>query len=257
MLAYALRDSVPRAMAMCGMPHANHLVDDVLADPSAALPGVVVFNDLSAIGPEAFSELRRRYAKGGRVLVYMWRLGLFAKGGEKIERKLELRPSGVTERYVLADGTCNDPLMAGIHGRMTASFFPWGVPRAEGLVPDGDSGWKTLAKFEDSGTGGVFVRRSKNFTEVYMAQPAALTPAFCRNLAREAGFAPLLETDDLSGCGSGIFWVLAQSDGTRVFRAPPGYRPDKVLVGPPFAAEGDAFSVELKTAELFAVRLVR
>ena len=90
-----------------------------------------------------------------------------------------------------------------------------------------------------------------------MAQPAALTPTFCRNLARAAGFAPLLETDDLSGCGSGIFWVLAQSDGKRVFRAPPGYRPDKVLVGPPFAADGDAFAVELKTAELFAVRLER
>ena len=257
MLAYALRDSVPRAMAMCGMPHANHLVDEVLADPSAALPGVVVFNDLSAIGPEAFSELRRRYAKDGRVLVYMWRLGLFAKGGEKIERELGLKPSGVTERYILADGTSDDPLMAGIHGRMTASFFPWGVPKAEGLVPEGDSGWKTLAKFEDSGTGGVFARRSKDFTEVYMAQPAALTPAFCRNLARAAGFAPLLETDDLSGCGSGIFWVLAQSDGKRVFRAPPGYRPDKVLVGPPFAADGNAFAVELKTAELFAVRLER
>ena len=255
MLAYALRDSIPRALSMCGMPHANHLADEVLADPSAVLPGVVVFGDMSTLKPCEYETIRRRYAKENRVFVYTWRLGLFAEGGEAIEKSLGLKPSGKTGRFINAQGRCCDPLMDSIQGRMVASFFPWGVPQVDGLVPEDGSGWKTLACFEDIGIGGVFVRRAADFTEVYIAQPAAITPAFCRNLAREAGFSPLLETDDISGCGSGIFWFLAQSDGKRQFKVPAGFRPGKVLVGPSYANEGDGFSVPLKTAQIFAVAL--
>ena len=255
LLAYAIRDNVPRAMAFSGLPHANHLVDEVLDDPTAELPGVVVFNDLSAIGPEAFGTLRSRYAKDRRTLVYTWRPGIFAAGGERIEEALGLRASGSTNRFIVADGTSDDPLMAGITGRMVGSFAPWGVARVEGLVPVDGSGWKELARFEGTSVGGAFVRRAKDFTEVYLAHPAALTPALCRNLAREAGFAPILETDDISGCGSGILWLVAQTDGVRRFRLPPGLRPGKVLVGPAFTPDGDAYAVTMKTAEIFAVAL--
>ena len=257
LLSYAIRDNVQRAMAYSGLPHAKHLVDEVVADPSAVLPGVVVFNDLTCITPVEFAELRRRYAKDRRVLVYTWRLGLFAAGGEKVEESLGLKPSGHAGRFIRPLASVDDPLMAGISGRMVASYAPWGVAKAEGLVPSEGSGWKELARFEDSDVGGLFVRRSKDFTEVYLAHPAALTPALCRNMAREAGFEPLLDTDDPSDCGSGIFWFVAQFDGVRRFRVPPGYRPGKVLVGPEYSAADGVYSVPMKTAGIFAVTLER
>ena len=76
-------------------------------------------------------------------------------------------------------------------------------------------------------------------------------------MAREAGFEPLLDTDDPSDCGSGIFWFIAQFDGVRRFRVPPGYRPGKVLVGPEYSAADGAYSVPMKTAGIFAVTLER
>ena len=218
LLSYALRDNIPRAMAFSGLPYARHLLDEVLAAPDAALPGVVIFGDLSTIGPDGFRAMRSRYGRDRRVLVYTWRLGVFAADGDRIEAEMGLRASCSTNRFIVADGASDDPLMAGIGGRMVGSFAPWGVARVEGLVPVEGSGWKELARFEGTDVGGVFVRRTEGFTELYVAHPAAITPALCRNLAREAGFAPIVDTDDISGCGSGIFWLLAQTDGTRRFR---------------------------------------
>ena len=60
-LAYGLRDNLPRSLAYCGMPYAKHLVDELLASPDAAMPGVIVFGDLSTIAAKDFAELRRRY----------------------------------------------------------------------------------------------------------------------------------------------------------------------------------------------------
>lgn len=258
LLSYGLRDNLPRSLAYCGVPYAKHLVDELLASPDAAMPGVIVFGDLSTLGAKGFAELRRRYARDGRTLVYVWRLGLFAKDGEEIEKMLGLKPSGAKPaRYACTDGCAADPLTEGLKGRLIASFAPWGVALVEGLVPDGpDAGWKELARFEENGAGAAFVRRTRDCTELYLAHPATLTPALFRNLAREAGFLPLIETNDISGCGSGIFWFIALSDGPRRFRAPPGYRPGRVLAGPGYAPAGDgSFETHAKTADIFAVAL--
>ena len=258
LLSYALRDNIVRSFAYCGLPHANHLVEELIDSPDAEMPRVVVFGDISTIGPDTFRSLRRRYARDGRVLVYTWRPGLFAAGGEQIEKELGLRPSGAEKaRYIVADGASPDRLTEGLKGRMVASFAPWGVALVEGLVPDGDrAGWKEIARFEGTGTGGMFVRRGRGCTEVYLAHPAALTPALCRNLAKEAGFLPLLESDDLSGCGSHILYFVALSEGRKRFRAPAGYRPGRVLAGPRYSRSADgAYDVELKLADVFAVEL--
>ena len=100
------------------------------------------------------------------------------------------------------------------------------------------------------------MRRTRDCTELYLAHPATLTPALFRNLARETGFLPLIESDDISGCGSSIFWFIALSDGPRRFRAPSGYRPGRVLAGPGYAPAGDGlFETHVQTADIFAVAL--
>ena len=258
LLSYGLRDNLPRSLAYCGMPSARHLVDELLASPDAIMPGVIVFGDLSTIGANDFAELRRRYARDGRALVYVWRPGLFAKDGGEIEKMLGLNPSGAKPaRYIRTDGCPPDPLTEGLNGRLVASFAPWGVALVEGLVPDGtNADWKEIARFEENGAGAAFVRRTGSCTELYLAHPAALTPALCSNLGREAGFRPLLESDDLSGCGSHIFYFVALSGGRKTFRAPTGYRPGRVLAGPAYSKAGAGeYEVSVKTADIFAVEL--
>jgi len=84
--------------------------------------------------------------------------------------------------------------------------------------------------------------------------PGAVTAQFCRNLAREAGFEPLVESDELSGCGSGIFYLVAQSSGKKLFRLPNGNAPDKVLCGSPMSPVGDGrFAVDMKIGEIFVL----
>ena len=258
LLSYALRDNLPRSASYAGLPHSTHLADELLASPGATLPGVVVFGDISTLGRNAFHTLRQRYARDGRVLVYTWRPGLFAVDGELVEKELGLKPSGAEKaRFVVPDDNVDDALTKGVGGRMVASFAPWGVALVDGLVPDGDRGhWKRLAHFEGTDVGAMYVRRARSFTEVYLAHPAALTPALLRNLGREAGFSPLIESDDLSGCGSHIFYFVALSDGRRTFRAPAGYRPGRVLAGPAYRRAGDGgYEVDVNAADIFAVEL--
>ena len=96
--------------------------------------------------------------------------------------------------------------------------------------------------------------RASRCTEVYIAHPATLSAQFCRNLAREAGFEPLVESDELSGCGSGIFYMVAQTSGVKRFRLPKGRKPAKVLAGPAFeAAGGGGYSVKMNIGEIFVL----
>ena len=254
MLAYSLRDSPQRAFALCGVPVDIYLLDDVIDDEARALPKVVVFGDMTTVSPERFAKLRRRCCGDGRVVVYQWRLGLFVSGGQAVESSLGLVRSGVKGNCVFADGTSCDALMRGIKGRMFASYAPWGSTDVEGLVPMSGSDWKELAKLDGTDTGGLFVRRGKHCTEVYIAHPASLTSQFCRNLAREAGFEPLVESDELSGCGSGIFYMVAQSSGVKRFRLPKGCKPIEVLSGPAFKAEeGGRYSATMQIGEIFVL----
>jgi hypothetical protein len=49
---------------------------------------------------------------------------------------------------------------------------------------------------------------------------------------------PLMESDELSGYGSRLFYFVAQSGGEKRFRLPTGRVPDKVLCGPSFRRLG-------------------
>ena len=58
----------------------------------------------------------------------------------------------------------------------------------------------------------------------------------------------------LSGCGSGIFYMVAQTSGEKRFRLPKGCVPNALLAGPPFRPAGEGrFSVDMKIGEIFAL----
>lgn len=255
-LPYYVREVGEYLFAYSGLPHANYLLEEILDDPRAELPKMVVFNDLTTVTPEEFRELRRRYAKDGRVLVYSWRLGLFAPGGETIEKELGLEPcpSSFRGRMVHADGTSSDPLMKGVAGLFNFGKYYLGDDYAEKLSPRG-KGWRTLATFDGSDVPAVAVRRAGGCTEVYVSAPNQMPQRFCRNLSREAGFEPTVETDDLSGFGSGIFYLLAQTDGVKRFKLPRTCRAGEVLEGPTYETVGESCEVPMKRGEIFVLEV--
>lgn len=257
-LPYYVREITACIYGNSGLPYENYLLDDILEDKDAELPKVIVFNDLTTATPEQFAELRRRYARDGRVLVYSWRLGLFAPGGEEIEREMGLGPcpSGFAGRLVHADGSSDDPLMKGVKGLFLPCKYYLGDPHATKLTPLAEKGWKTLARFDRSDVPAVAVRRSRACTEVYISIPNGISVPFLRNLARSVGFDPIIESDDLSGFGSGIFYILAQTDGVKRFRLPAGYRPGEVLEGPAYKVLQDGIcEVELKRSRIFVLEV--
>ncbi|MCQ2391956.1 MAG: beta-galactosidase [Kiritimatiellae bacterium] len=198
LLAYTMRRDLQRTLGFCGVPSANYLVDEVLRDPQAELPALVIFNDLSGIAPAEFAELRKRYARDGRVLVYLWRPCTFREGAETVAQ----------------------------------TFAAFG-PMAD--IPGGS------------------VCRGSSATEYRLDDPKALTTALVRRLAREAGFAPLVQTDEICYFGSGLFFLQAQTDGVKHFTLPKGYVPGETLYGPSFARENEGGSVDLKRAEIFVM----
>jgi hypothetical protein len=121
------------------------------------------------------------------------------------------------------------------------------------VSPDPAAGWKTLANFAGTNIPALAVRREAGFTEVYTSFPGGITSQLCRNFVREAGLEPLLETDELSGYGSGIFYMVAQTDGDKRFRLPKGVVPDKVLEGPAFKKEGKGYVVRLRRGAIFVL----
>jgi len=249
---YFVREQPRAALCHAGVPWNQYLLDDVLALKAAPLPKVVVFTDLSTVTPEQFGELRGRYAKDGRVLVYAWRPGVFSPDGAKIDAALGLKPAEKAfGKLGFADGTSDDPLMRGVAGLLIPNYPYYGIEHAPVLTPDAAAGWKTLATFQGTDIAALAVRRSEGFTEVYTSFPGGITPQLCRNLVREAGLQPLVDTDELSGYGSGLFYLVAQSDGRKRFRLPKGVVPDKVLEGPAFRKDGKDYSVKMKRGEIF------
>ena len=254
LLAYPLLEYVPKALQRGGMPWRTYLLNDVLTDETAKLPKVVLLSDSTTMTAADFAKFRSRYCRDGRVVVYFWRPGLFAADGAEIDAALGLKAAKqLTGKLITCSGKSEDRLAKGLKGTFAATFGRYGANVPEVAIATG-ADWKPLLYFDGTDVPGVSVRRATDCTEVYIALPGAITPQFCRNLAKEAGFEPLVESDELSGCGSGIFYIVAQSSGEKRFRLPKGREPVKVFAGPGFTRKDDGvFSVPMKIGEIFVL----
>ena len=252
---YFIREQPRVALSFAGVPWNQYLLEEIIAQKEAELPKVVVFTDLTTTTPAEFDELKRRYARDGRVLVYVWRPGVFSPEGAKIEQDLGLKASPKAYgKLGFADGTNTDPLMQGVGGLLVPTFPYYYIDYLPVMTPDAAAGWKTLATFKGTDIAALGVRRNKDYTEVYTSFPGGVTPAFCRNLVREAKERPLVESNEISGYGSGLFYLVAQSDGKKRFRLPKGVRPDEVLEGPAFRPDGDDhYAIDLKRGDIFVL----
>lgn len=255
LFAYAIRETAGHVLPFSGVPFDFYMLEDVLKDSGLKLPKIVIFNDLGNLTVKQFEMLQKRFASEGRILVYWWRPGVFAPDGDQLDQYFSLeRRSDADGQYILADPHCTDPLMEGIRNRMIGYYPSFGFERVKIFAPKGNN-WKCLARFEKSDAAGLAVRRHRNFTEIFAALPSALTPQFCRNLAKAAGFEPWIDTDDISGFGSKLFYISAQTDGVKKVVLPSGHPIDRVLTGHKIIQTDDYhFQVSLKRGEVFVLK---
>ena len=252
-LAYPLLEYVPKALQFSGVPWNAYLLEDLLEDESIRLPKVVLLSEGAAMTADGFERFRSRYARDGRVIVYFWRPGLFSQDGDAVDRHLGLKAAdnGISGKQISCVGKTSDPLTDALSGIFATCHSDNVTPE---IATASGNGWKHLLFFDGTGIPGVSVRRGADCTEVYISLPGAITSQFCRNLAKEAGFRPLVESDELCGCGSGIFYMVAQRSGMKRFRLPKGCRPEKVLAGNEFnRLPGDEYSVTMKSGDIFAL----
>lgn len=255
LFSYMLRELPRTALSFAGAPYNSYLLDEILDNPKTELPKVVIFGDLSTVTYDQYRTLRERYAKDGRVLVWMWRPGYFTADGAKIAAELGIRENAAAfGKTGFANGRTVDPLADGIRGTLMASRPFYGYDFAPVCAADPSAGWKPVAWFRGaSGVPALAVKRGADCTEVYTSVPGGITPQLCRNLLREAGLQPLVETDEISGYGSGLFYMVAQSDGYKTFRLPKGVRPDKLLEGPEFKIRGDRYQTYMTRGQIFVL----
>lgn len=253
-IPYELREMPRDALSRAGVHWSCHMAEELLDAPEANLPGVVLFADLTTVTAAQFLELRRRYARDGRVVVWCYRPGLFAHDGAKIEKELGLgaAPNGM-ERLGFSDGTCPDRLMAGVRGILMPTFSVWGFAYPRLCTPLASAGWKPLAVFGGTDVCALAVRRHRDYTEVYTSMPGGVTPQLLRNLLRETGAEPLVDSNEISGYGSGLFYIVAQSAGTKRFHLPKGRRPGSLIAGRAWREEGRGFATDMERGDIFVI----
>jgi hypothetical protein len=75
------------------------------------------------------------------------------------------------------------------------------------------------------------VDRRKQWTEVWIGSPGAVTPDLVRNLAVEAGMAPILENDNELMMGAGLLAVHGITGGLQQVHLPANYAIDRCITG--------------------------
>ena len=251
-LPYFLREQPRLALAFCGVPWNQYLLADFLKMDEAEIPGVVIFTDLSTITYGQYGLIRSRCLKNGRVVVWMWRPGVFSADGTRIERELGIAPCDAAYGLLgYSDGGCGDALMCGVRGTVMPSYPSYGYAKVPLRTAVAESGWTALAMFKGTDIPALSVRRGDGCAEIYTSVPGGITPQLCRNMAREAGFPPVVDSDDISGFGSGILYILAQSDGVKTIRLPEGMVAGKVFCGRDFDVRDGRLEVHLRRGDLW------
>ena len=258
--SYANFKNIPAdAVQRCGASFNYYLASDAL-HPDFTAPGVLLFADAATMPPETVAEVRRRYGNSKRVIVWNGLPGFLASDdmaalGKAVNFKVSLKEKhGKTPLVAL---TTDDPLLRGIRGFLMTSSVSGSEPVFSPHWKIDDPEAVPLAKFMNSDEVGMAVKRHRDFTEVFIGQPGAISPQLLRNFLREAGITPSIENNDIFLCGSGLMGIGASmGTGTRSIRLPAGFT-KAIPLSPHTVArqEGNRIEVFLKHRDFAVFRL--
>ena len=256
---YEVRETPLHAFYRAGVKSMNYLLDDVFSSDFVA-PRVMIFLDAGTLTPIQAAEIRRRFGRDGRVIVWMGSPGMFTAGGEKnisaiTGFKLTRAPQA-DGRPLFSDGRSPSPVLAGVQGFL----FPYTPEYGHGWgmawqIDDPDA--EILARYFGTNVPGGAVKRYKDHTELYLGAPGSLTPRLCRNLAKLAKIDVFLDTDDFSGVNAGLLYVSALSCGPKTITLPCGVRSVRCLTGQKVGIDARKVTLAMKTGELLILKLVR
>ncbi len=238
-----------------------YLADDLFHKDFKA-PKILLLANLATLTPEKLADIRKRYLKNGRTLVYLGLPGIFS--GSKITELSKalnvtfVQPETIRNRSIFVENA-TDPLLHNISGYLYAPTESRPVVHYgnAGILPQNDL--QVLAPYQNTDVGGMAVRRSADGTEIFIGQPAAVSPQLIRNIAKSAGIQPVSDGDDLTVRGGGLIVMGGSSrSGIRRIYYPAGVKKLECLTGQKVLLDnGKYLEFDLKYGECAVFRCVR
>lgn len=199
-------------LSQSGLSWDAYLLSD-LADPKRPAYKINIILAANTLQPEQVAWIRENLQKNGNVVVFLNAIGspsVFAEMSAKVtgmHLELDLSKVGV---HRLRNAPSKDRLAVGWpfqYTEITSPLFSVNDPEAT-----------PLALYEGSDKVAAAVRRSNDWTSVYIGLPGALTPTFLRALAQDAGIEPIGPEGDVTYAGNGFLVLHALTSGEKTFR---------------------------------------
>jgi len=223
-----------RVWSRTGLPVKVFLQQEAL-NPELVVPKVSIFINPFTMTPEQAEQIKKKFCKDGRVVVFMLAPGLAAPGDETNPEKITGFKIAEDERTInkplIIDNPDVDPLLKGIRPGTLLCYWNEHMQWYSNVSAKPDSPGKVLAYYAGTDIPGMLVDRKKGWTEVWIGSPGAITPTLVRNLAREAGMTPILENDNELILGAGILAVHGITGGPQRIILPKNYIIEKCITG--------------------------
>ena len=205
----------------------RYMLEDVMSEAFAAVvPKVMLVNDATTLTPEKIRAIRAKYGRDGRALVWIGTPGLHSGAmPDEIANVFGLGLSVYDRHVPIRSVKGSDPLCRGVVGFWEGGVVSVDKRRPTAYALDCRNGWSPLAEFHGTNLCAAAVRRTGGFTEVFVGMPGAITPQLMRNICRESGLEPAMDSDDFYISGGGLVVIGAcVRDGVRRIRLPQGVR---------------------------------
>lgn len=222
------------ALWRTGVRFDNYLLEDVLTDDFATVaPKVMLINDPTTLTPEKIRAIRKRYAKDGRILLWVGAPGLHSgHGADEISAALGFVVSRASFKRPIVTVASNDSLVRGLDRYWFETTVGFDTVHPTGWAIGHDDGIQELARYEDTEVCGAAVRRSADCTEILVGAPGSVTPRFLRNVCRAARIRPIIESDDFFVTGGHLMVIGAPTrSGKRRIHLPKGARTLRSITG--------------------------
>jgi hypothetical protein len=245
------------AWGRTGMPVKFFLMSDAL-DPNLILPRVAIFLNPLTMDLTTADAIKTRYCNSGRVIVYMLAPGLAASGtsnNPSIITGFNIAEDAATrgKPLVIKSGV-SDALLTGIRAGSALCYWRTEMGYYNSFIRSSGTTGKVLAVYGDTETPGMLVERRTspgNHTVVWNGFPGALSPQFIRNLAKEAGMTPMLESDNVLVVGAGLLGVVGITGGTQTVHLPNNYQIEKCLSGHNYSVENGILTFDLGYGDMY------
>jgi hypothetical protein len=236
-----------------GLPVRFYLMQDAMS-PDLIVPKVAIFLNPLTMDLEQAQAIHKKFYNNNRVVMYMQTPGLAAPGDANNPMKItgfDIHEDPRTKNKPLIACDVDDALLKGI--RPGSMLEAWTLemsyyPNASAVPGKND---KVLAKYVGTDIPGMLVRREKDHTVVWAGFPGTITAQFVRNLAKDAGMKPWLETDDELIVGGGLLAVSGLNGGSQTVNLPDNFNVEKCLSGHKYTVKDGKLMFELGYGDVY------